>query len=156
MRVSVASTFRRRAKGTSHSLRGRCYEEYYCRYLLKRLDRHRAGEGAKYGSGKVVTIEHVLPQNPDAASEWLKIFPDEEERIFVSNRLGNLTLLTGKRNTAASNSDFPEKIDKYFKPKQGHFVLTAQLVQKVKQWTPKEFYERQTELINNCKEIWNI
>jgi hypothetical protein len=132
------------------------YEEYYCRYLLKRLDRWRAGEGAKYGSSKVVTIEHVLPQNPDPESEWMNAYPDEAERVFVLNKLGNLTLLHGRRNTAAGNRDFREKIEKYFKPKQGHFVLTAELVQKFQQWTPKEFYERQDVLLAACKEIWAL
>lgn len=137
-------------------LEGEVYEEYFCRYLLKRIDSHVAGAGAVYGSSKVVTIEHILPQNPGPESQWLVDFPSEELRAEVTNRLGNLALLSGKRNTAASNRDYTKKIETYFQPRQGHFALTAQLVANFPTWTKADFDKRHEELLAVCRAIWDL
>ncbi len=53
-------------------------------------------------------IEHILPQNPDSSSQWVKDF-SEEERGLYTHSLANLTLLGGTKNAQASNLDFKEK-----------------------------------------------
>ncbi len=50
-------------------------------------------------------VEHILPQNPDPSSQWVKDF-SEEERELYTHSLANLTLLGGKKNTKALNQDF--------------------------------------------------
>ncbi len=57
---------------------------------------------------KNLHVEHILPQNPDPSSQWVKDF-SEEERGLYTHSLANLTLLGGKKNTQASNKDFKEK-----------------------------------------------
>ncbi len=141
--------------GIMTSFSGNLYEEYYCRYALKRLDSYYAGAGATYDA-KTITIEHILPQHPAAASQWLKDFPDVLDRLKIVNSLGNLTLLTGRRNSAASNSDYANKSAVYFKKKQGHFVLTAFLLRDYKTWTKVDFEKRHADLLNACKAIWNL
>ncbi len=50
-------------------------------------------------------VEHILPQNPDSSSQWVKDF-SEEERELYTHSLANLTLLGGTKNAQASNLDF--------------------------------------------------
>lgn len=61
-------------------------------------------------------VEHILPQNPDPSSQWVKDF-SEEERGLYTHSLANLTLLGGKKNTKALsqvlNQDFKEKKEIY-------------------------------------------
>jgi Protein of unknown function (DUF1524) len=54
-----------------------------------------SGGGATYDSD-TTTVEHVLPQNPEAGSEWMKWFPDVAQRAGLVHTLGNLALLTRK------------------------------------------------------------
>ncbi len=57
-------------------------------------------------------VEHILPQNSDPSSQWVRDF-SEEERGLYTHSLANLTLLGGKKNTQASNLDFKEKKEIY-------------------------------------------
>lgn len=76
--------------------------------VLLRLDEAIGAGGATYDHS-IITVEHVLPQNPKAGSRWLVDFPDEQVRISWVHRLANLVLLTRRKNTQASNFDFDEK-----------------------------------------------
>lgn len=57
-------------------------------------------------------VEHILPQNPDSSSQWVKDF-SEEERELYTHSLANLTLLKGTKNSQASNLDFKDKKEIY-------------------------------------------
>lgn len=59
---------------------------------------------------KSINIEHIYPQNPDAGSEWEKMFKNGGKYL---NTLGNLTLLSGAKNRYAQNFTFSEKINIY-------------------------------------------
>lgn len=59
--------------------------------------------------GTTLTLEHVLPQKPEKASEWMSMFPDKDEREMWTNKLSNLTLINGKRNAPMSNNDYAKK-----------------------------------------------
>jgi hypothetical protein len=97
-----------------------------------------------------VTVEHVLPQEPEARSEWLKHF-DEAERLELTHALGNLVLLSGRKNSKAARLDFAEKKTKYFRDSDGgysvpNFKLT-QTVMAEERWTPDVVRRRQHELV---------
>ena len=123
--------------------------------LLLRLDSVVAEEGASYDH-KIVSIEHVLPQSPQAESQWLKWFPDEVERKLWTHRLANLVLLSRRKNTRASNYEFERKKNEYF---QRHstttFALTTQVVNQ-SEWTPKVLKGRQKELIDALQKEWRL
>jgi hypothetical protein len=54
------------------------------------------------------TLEHIIPQSPDKGTNWLSDF----SLIFLNTytyRLGNMTLLTNRLNSAAKNYDFSVK-----------------------------------------------
>lgn len=76
-------------------------------------------EHAQYGSDDVLgprweiaygnaTLEHILPKKPAPATNWMKDF-SEYERAQFTHKLGNMTLLTGPKNSRARNLGFEEK-----------------------------------------------
>jgi hypothetical protein len=68
------------------------YHSCFCKYVLLRLDEALAGSGASY-SYSIITIEHVLPQNPGINGAWSVVFPDVQIREGYVHRLGNPVLL---------------------------------------------------------------
>ena len=125
-------------------------------YIIQRLDSFVGDGGATYNT-KIFTIEHVLPQNPAADSEWAKLWPDEEIRKQWLNRIANLVPLTRKKNSAAQNYDFEVKKEKYFQTKNGisSFNLTTQILN-YDSWTPESVEKRQEELIEVFKNKWDL
>lgn len=123
--------------------------------LLLRLDALLAGGGATYDY-PVITVEHVLPQNPAANSEWLRWFPDEEARRARTHRLGNLALLTRKKNSAASNYEFERKKTAYFlNGGVSPFPLTTQVIGH-SAWTPAIVDSRQQALVDVFVAHWTL
>ena len=102
------------------------------------------------------SIEHVLPQNPSADSEWMRNFQDETERAHWTHRLANLVVLSRRKNARASNWDFHRKKQEYFlRNGTTPFVLTTQVVAQ-DEWTPAVLERRQRELIDALKKEWRL
>ena len=126
-------------------------------YVLLKLDRKLAGEGAIYDRS-VISVEHVLPQNPRQDSVWLEWFPEEEERQKYTHKIGNLVLLARKKNSQAGNYDFDEKKEKYFSTKSpgiAPFAITTKVLQE-REWKPDVIDRRQKESIDTLKTIWRL
>jgi len=104
-----------------------------------------------------VSLEHVLPQTPPEGSDWVKWFPDEDEREGWTHRLANLVPLDRSKNSSASNYNFAKKKDAYFKGKgqASPFVLTQE-VRSENEWTPLLLAKRQKHLVGKLKEHWNL
>ncbi|WP_120920792.1 DUF262 domain-containing protein [Helicobacter pylori] len=116
---------------------------------------------------KNLHVEHILPQNPDPSSQWMKDF-SEEERGLYTHSLANLTLLGGKKNAQASNKDFKEKKEIYMgnavklgKDKRGRektfkvmtcYKMTIDVAQYT-EWTPTSLEKRKEELIQKIESV---
>ncbi|OKH34789.1 hypothetical protein NIES2101_38470 [Calothrix sp. HK-06] len=124
------------------------------RYVLLRLDYLLSGGGASY-THEVITIEHVLPQNPSANSQWLQLFPTKKDREKYVHRLGNLVLLSRSKNSQAQNWDFEVKKQTYFSKGISPFVLTTNVLHE-SEWTPSVIERRQEELMNHLKVLWDL
>ncbi|RDY78793.1 DUF262 domain-containing protein [Helicobacter pylori] len=115
-------------------------------------------------------VEHILPQNPDLSSQWVKDF-SEEERGLYTHSLANLTLLGGTKNAQASNLDFKEKKEIYMgnavklgKDKRGRekpfkvmtcYKMTIDIAQYT-EWTPKSLEKRKEELIQIIESVLTL
>lgn len=134
---------------TYKALNGPIYDTHSARalsVLLLRLDSLVSAGGASYNFD-IVTIEHVLPQTPRQGSTWLEWFPDPVQRMNCVHRLGNLALLSRKKNSSANNYDFTKKKDAYFtKGGVSPFALTTQVIQHQK-WSIEVIDARQKELL---------
>jgi hypothetical protein len=124
--------------------------------LLLRLDELLSGGSAVYNS-PIISVEHVLPQNPAAGSHWLTDFPSEFDREQWVHKLANLVLLTRRKNSQAGNLDFAEKKTKYFSTKAGiaNFALTSG-VNAESTWTLDTLNRRQADLIGAIEKLWRL
>ena len=123
--------------------------------LLLRLDDLLSGGGAVY-EYPVISVEHVLPQNPASVSKWLTWFPDVFERQAWTHRLGNLALLTRKKNSSASNYELERKKSAYFTNGGiSPFPLTTQVLQH-EEWTPAIVEARQHYLLSLFTKHWRL
>ncbi len=116
-------------------------------------------------------VEHILPQNPDLSSQWVKDF-SEEKRELYTHSLANLTLLGGTKNSQASNLDFKEKKEIYMgnavklgKDKRGReqtfkvmtcYKMTIDIAHKYTEWTPKSLEKRKEELIQIIESVLTL
>jgi hypothetical protein len=143
-------------KSIINALSGDVYGSQFAKYALLRLDDSLSEDGAHYDH-PIISIEHVLPQNPKADSDWNTHFPDENERESLTHCLGNLVLLSRRKNAMAQNYDFDKKKMKYFGTKDGvsTFAITTTVLKREK-WTPEVIYEIQNERLEQCKEIWQL
>ncbi|MBC7818071.1 MAG: DUF262 domain-containing protein [Planctomycetaceae bacterium] len=124
-------------------------------YALLRLDSILSDASATYDHS-VISIEHVLPQNPSEASQWVQWYPIEGVRDRWVHRLGNLVLLNRKKNSSASNFDFDQKKKSYFtKGGVSPFPLTTQVVGET-EWTIAVLERRQRSLLEELRGAWRI
>jgi hypothetical protein len=90
------------------------YGRRFVRYLLFKLDVLYASSDTRLQAPKWMSVEHVLPQNPQSDSQWCKDF-SEEEREAWTHRLGNLILLGRRKNSSQGRRDYKDKKERYFK-----------------------------------------
>lgn len=126
------------------------------RYVLLRLDETLANTPGVTYDHAIVTVEHVLPQNPPTASEWREWFTDDERDRWV-HRLANLVLLNRAKNSEAQNYEFAVKKTKYFTSASGvaTFALTSQVLSS-DEWTPAHLAARQAKLLSTLQSVWNL
>ena len=79
-----------------------------CKLLLLRINDDIEGTISLLDPA-TLSVEHVLPMRPAAASGWRILFVEPELRELATESLGNLTLLPGRVNDRMRNFDFPDK-----------------------------------------------
>ena len=98
-------------------------------YVLLRLDTEFSEGEATYRV-PIISVEHVLPQKPNSDSIWLKWFPLQQDIETCVHHLGNLVLLSRRKNSQAKNYEFDQKKQRYFAGGKGtsSFALTTQVL----------------------------
>ncbi len=122
------------------------------RYFLLRLDLDQWEMENFGGYSGTITVEHVLPQTPQEESEWKKSF-DDKSRAELTNAVGNLVLLSGRKNSSARNYEFAKKKEAYFRGRSTAFRITREL-ESVDSWSPTEVAKRQALLISRAESIY--
>lgn len=122
--------------------------------ILLRLDLEQQDESViKTYTGRI-TIEHVLPQKM-GNEYWFDRFNDEEHEKWL-HKLGNLTLISGSKNSEAQNSDFDKKKSIYEKlNSKSSFDITRDLC-KTKDWNRESLIERHESLKKRLVELWLV
>jgi len=121
------------------------------KYILLRLDMERQDNlHKKIAFSGNITVEHILPRT--ATHEyWLSRFSDVE-RLEWTNRLGNLALLNGRKNSRASNRPFGEKVKDYF-AKKSDFDVTNEL-EDFSEWNLTNLKLRHQRLRDEALRVW--
>lgn len=121
-------------------------------YYLRRLENHGRKEPV---SMEGLSIEHILPQNPDLPEPWKMALGDNwrevQERYL--HTLGNLTL-TGY-NSEYSDRSFAEKRDMEGGFKQSPLKLNAGLGQ-IEVWNEEAITARAARLTDMALQVWTV
>ena len=152
------------------NLRGESiYYEKWIKPVLLMIEYH-IGDGSnlnyiKLDDNKLHT-EHILPKKYKH-SEWKHITPEVEKEFLHS--IGNLTLLSGKKNIEASNAPFEEKLKiyegkgKYEDKKEGitAFKITQKIVNDSKgdqssEWNETSMKSRRNWYLEQIEDLLDI
>lgn len=127
------------------------------RAILERLDRLLAEQPVLWDGTK--TVEHILPQNP-APGGWIDFTVDN--RQTYTHTLGNLVLLTRRKNASASNLPFRDKKDIYFglgNQGQARKIATYASVLGLAhcpEWNPTTYKQRHDKHVTLLATRWGI
>lgn len=127
------------------------------RAILERLDRLLAEQPVVWDGQK--SVEHILPQNPEDGA-WLQF--DADTRSAITNTLGNLVLLTSRKNSSASNAPFADKKKIYAGQgrtaagKKRATYASAQELIALPEWDPTTYDERQQRHVSLLATQWGM
>jgi hypothetical protein len=128
------------------------YQSKLVKYLLLRVDKEKWEIENFTGYPGTITVEHILPQSPPQGSKWNSLFNDKL-RSDLTNKLGNLVLLSGRKNSKAQNHEFSVKKQVYGGPKATAFRITQE-VEKIEDRTPSELSKIHEELVRQALSIF--
>lgn len=96
------------------ALSGNVYIESWCKPLIALIEYNRRENPAEINiKDRTLHIEHILPKNFESIYGWTNVIEDDRVGKEYVNKLGNLTLLSGKMNIEASNNPFANKVSVY-------------------------------------------
>jgi len=121
--------------------------------LQRTIDKlgHEGERGLRSDSD--VWLEHILPQNPAAESDWIRSFPDRRDREDYTRKLGNLTLLSGSLDRIALNRSFETKKELCYIYSQ--IELTKDLLE-FAEWNRETINQNTDKLYNLAKRVWPV
>ena len=100
---------------------------------------------------RLLSVEHILPQTPENRSQWIKDFT-EDERVELTDTLGNLVLITRRKNTSQGRLDYSEKKKRYFEKNIDTCPNSLRILQEYNIWTPAELSENHRYTVNQLME----
>lgn len=118
------------------------YSASFGKYFLLRLEIVSAEHDAPQ-EFTAKSVEHVLPQNPDATGYWADHHDLQNIDEYV-NTIGNLVLLSKSKNSSGRNLDFKKKKDKYLNPRVSDYPRSVQVLQ-YEDWDRKTIDKRTQE-----------
>jgi uncharacterized protein with ParB-like and HNH nuclease domain len=132
------------------------YGRRFARYLLRKVDFLLDAPlySEKRSSYNEMSVEHILPQNPEDGSQWTKDF-NLDDREEWTHKLGNLVLISRRKNSGQGRLDFTDKKTKYFTSSIESFPNSLRIMQKPV-WTNTELKENHKQLITKIKTHYNI
>ena len=103
--------------------------------------------------------DHILPEKWYEKEEWKEMWSEDQAKEWL-NKIGNLTLLSGKKNIAQHN-DPPKEKAKMYKEKHGGttaFKISQDIISTLEKgiWTEEEVEARQSSLILEIKGILEV
>lgn len=123
------------------------------RYILLLLNYLYHSHEQPFNTPRVISVEHILPQNPKSDSQWVQDF-DNEQREKWTNKLGNLIILSRRKNSSQSNLNFAQKQQKYFK---GNVELGRSAnIMACKTWKIDDVQKNHNETLAKLKEHFGI
>jgi len=113
----------------------------FTKYILLKMDYlyHNHDQRMNF---ETISVEHILPRTPKEKSQWLKDFSEEDLEGLV-DKLGNLVLITRRKNSSQSNLDYKDKKEKYFTNNIDTCANSLRILNTYNKWTPEELNKNQ-------------
>lgn len=129
---------------------GPIYGRRFARYVLLKLD-YFFHDHALRMHFETLSVEHILPQNPDSKSQWVKDFSDNE-RAEWTDRLGNLVLITRRKNSSQGRLDYKEKKKRYFDKCIDTCPNSLRVLRQYEKWTPAELKQNHETVLKRLQD----
>lgn len=136
-------------------LAGNIYGRRAARYVLLKLDLLYHGHTTKLEMPDTISIEHILPQKPYDGGQWKADFTDAD-RDEWTNKLGNLVLISRRKNSAQGNKEYADKKDKYFKNNVELFSNSVRVYNQFLTWNLADLKKNQTDVISKINSGFGI
>lgn len=137
------------------TLQGNIYGRRAARYILLKLDLLYHGHTSKMEMPDTISIEHILPQNPNDGSQWKQDFTDIQREEWT-NRIGNLVLISRRKNSSQGNKEYADKKSKYFKSNIELFSNSVRIYNQFATWTFADLQKNQNEVSTKIKNGFGI
>ena len=141
-----------------YNLDGDAYSERWLKPLLVLIEYSKTDDAKLIWIeiDKTLQIEHILPERWYKNPDWKKNWTDEQAEFWL-HKLGNLTLISGKKNAVASNDSFKKKQVAYKKLHGGMtaFEITKQVALN-DEWVDSEVKKRHALLKKDIYQILGI
>ena len=132
------------------ALEGNIYGKRAAKYVLLKLDLLYHGHSSKIEQPETISIEHILPQNPGLESQWAIDFTDSERGEWI-DKLGNLVLISRKKNSSQGNRDYSEKRQKYFLKNIELFSNSVRVFNNYPTWKLEDLKSNHREVLAKLK-----
>lgn len=134
-------------------INGDIYGRSFAKYLLLKLDLIYRGSSTPMIPQAIASIEHILPRNPSADSQWVKDF-SAAEREEWTNKLGNLVLISRRKNTSQGNRDYVEKKEKYFEKNIEMFPNSIRIYQNYPEWKLPDLKKNHSDVVTELLNVY--
>lgn len=134
-------------------INGDIYGRSFAKYLLLKLDLIYRGSSTPMIPQAIASIEHILPRNPSADSQWVKDFSAAEREEWTNN-LGNLVLISRRKNTAQGNRDYVEKKEKYFEKNIEMFPNSIRIYQNYPEWKLSDLKKNHSDVVTELLNVY--
>lgn len=129
-------------------------KEKLSRYYLRAIESQYKGNGTPEcivdSDPNIVDLEHILPKKPKEG-EWTN-FTQEDVQEY-KNRLGNLTVMSKKKNSDFKSDPFDKKKEVY---KNSEIKITKEIEEKYPEWNKESINKRQKFLAEIAVKTWNL
>lgn len=134
-------------------LSGPVYGRRFARYILLKLDFLFQNQDQRMHF-ETLSVEHVLPQTPRDTSQWVRDFTPDE-RLEWTDKIGNLVLITRRKNSSQGRLDYKAKKTRYFE-KCIDTCPNSLRVLHYEQWTPVELKKNHNIVLNKLWDHYGV
>ncbi|GHC11955.1 DUF262 domain-containing protein [Cerasicoccus arenae] len=130
------------------------YGRRFTRYLLLKLD-YLFSDDSHPMTINQLSVEHILPQNPEEGSQWRADFTDDQRKEWT-DKLGNLVLISMRKNTSQGRKDYSEKRKGYFQKRISSCPNSLRVLNANVRWTPVELQANHQFVIEKVRQHYKI
>jgi uncharacterized protein with ParB-like and HNH nuclease domain len=152
--VFSSDVFGFEVEGFLRILDGPVYGRRYAKYVTLKMD-YLYQNHAQRMHFETISVEHILPQNPKETSQWVKDFTPEE-RLHWTDRLGNLVIITRRKNSSQGRLDFENKLEKYFQKNIDTCPNSLRVLNTYGRWTPDEVADNHATLMARIRDHYGV